>query len=173
MRLEHQGEVGAIALLPQVVRQIVPIEIGFYRAVLKALLETAADQRGRVIFGERPGVRHFDNQTVRRQNLLKTDDLLKDLAFGGKRIINLDADIHARPEDLTKLLHDLVSILKLISHIGLGVIDEAVLNDCGIAGQVGDKVLDGLNLVGVSAVRRVQHPRRAFHAVFAIRNIAR
>ena len=51
--------------------------------------------------------------------------------------------------------------------------DEAVVNDCGIAGQVGDKVLDGLNLVGVSAVRRVQHPRRAFHAVFAIRNIAR
>ena len=135
-------------------------------------LLVALDEGVDILAVDRAGVGHLDDHAVLGEHLLESRGLLQDLIQGSKGVVELHADVAARPQDAADLLHDLIAVLVLVAHVLLGIVDEEVVDDAGVAGQVADEILDGLDLIGVGGVGREDEGRGTLLAIPVIVDVA-
>ncbi|MFR5780635.1 MAG: hypothetical protein ACLUEK_01685 [Oscillospiraceae bacterium] len=91
---------------------------------------------------------------------------------GTEGVVELNTYVAAGAEELGYCQHDLIAVFKLPADVGLGVVEEHVVDDGRIAGQVGDHVFYMLHLIGVGRVCGKEHICGTPDLVFLIGYVA-
>ena len=155
--------------------EVVPAHAVRGRALVPADVEQpiALQELTHVRGVDRAGVRDLHHEPVVGHHLREALDLLEDAGeVGLERVVELDRHVAARTEDASELRHDLLERAELVSDVRLGVVDEEVVDDPGVAGEVGDEVRAGRHLVGVGRVGGEEERGRAQLAVAVVGDVA-
>jgi hypothetical protein len=163
VRLEHQGEIHPEPVLAECQGQVVRGERVRRARLIEARLETAV-AREQLAMGRRAHrthMGHLDHHAPARQDLPEPLGLLDDGRELGERVVELDGDVAARPENAPDLGEYLVSIAESTAHVRFRVVEEEVVDDARVAGQVRNEPCHGCQLVRIGRVGAEEDVRRA------------
>ena len=173
--LEHEREVHPEAVFTQLEREPVAGEAFLRRCRVPAPVEPlrTGEQLAVVRRRHRSGVRHLDHDPPFPEDVAQRLALVEDLAeIRFERVVQLDGDVTTGAEDAPDLGHHLLSGGEEVIDVGVRIVDEQVVDDARVAGEVGDQRRDRLQLVGIGRVGGEQHRRRPGHAVGILADVA-
>ncbi|MPM54780.1 hypothetical protein SDC9_101560 [bioreactor metagenome] len=173
--LEHQGVVDAEAGFGELEGQIVPAQCVLGGGLPVAAVETAVagEQLADIVGIDRTGVRHLDDNTILAEQFLEEGRLFEDLVeIRLEWIVEFHRDVTARTENAAEFGHHLITSAELVVDVRLGIVDEQVVDDAGVAGEVAEQGSDRGDLVRVRGVGGVDDGSRALASVAVIADVA-
>ena len=140
-----------------------------------AAVETAVagEQLADIVGIDRTGVRHLDDNTILAEQFLEEGRLFEDLVeIRLEWIVEFHRDVTARTENAAEFGHHLITSAELVVDVRLGIVDEQVVDDAGVAGEVAEQGSDRGDLVRVRGVGGVDDGSRALASVAVIADVA-
>lgn len=87
-------------------------------------------------------------------------------------IVEFHRDVTARTENAAEFGHHLITSAELVVDVRLGIVDEQVVDDAGVVGEVAEQGSDRGDLVRVRGVGGVDDGSRALASVAVIADVA-